>query len=249
MAAEESAEFRSFPSTHWSQVDGAGQSDDEARRQALGELLVRYLPALRAHLVLKKRIPRETAEEMLHEFLATKVVEKELISRADPAKGKFRTFLLTALDRFVANQMRDAAAKKRRPRDGRIVSIDDQADRLPLDDDPAGVFDVAWARRVIAQALQRMQAECRASGRPDIWGVFASRLLGPVLDGARAMPYAALVERFGLASPTQASNVLISGKRMFERNLRSVVAEYAAGGQEINAEIAELRQILSRGRA
>ena len=102
---------------------------------------------------------------------------------------------------------------------------------------------------MISQAVQRMQAECRASGRPDIWGVFACRLLDPTLAGARPMPYDALVERFALASPAQASNVLISGKRMFERNLRAVVAEYIADEDEIDAEIAELRQILSRGRA
>jgi RNA polymerase sigma-70 factor (ECF subfamily) len=247
--AQEYGEFRSFPSTHWSLVAGAGQDDAEARRQALGELLVRYLPALRAHLVRKKRIRRDPAEELLHEFLAKKVVEKELVSRADRTKGKFRTFLLTALDRFVANQMRDAAAKKRRPADGNIVNIDDQADPVGSDDDPAGAFDAAWATQVISQAVQRMQAECRASGRTDIWGVFACRLLDPTLAGAKPMPYDALVERFGLASPAQASNVLISGKRMFERNLRAVVAEYIADEDEVDAEITELRQILSRGRA
>jgi len=249
MAGDRYAEFRSFPTTHWSLVDGAGRGDDDSKRRALGELLVRYLPALRAHLVLRKRLNRDLAEEMLHDFLATKVVEKELVGRADPGRGKFRTFLLTALDRFVANQMRDAAAKKRRPQDGRIVDIDEQTHGLELDEEPHQAYDLAWARRVIAESLDRMRSECHASGRPDIWGVFDRRVLGPMLDGAEPMPYEDLVARFALRSPAQASNVLITGKRMFERSLRGVVGEYAADEQEVDEEITELRQILARGGA
>ena len=83
----------------------------------------------------------------------------------------------------------------------------------------------------------------------DVWGVFECRLLAPMLDGAEPMPYEALVERFALRSPAQASNVLITGKRMFERALRAVVGEYAADEAEVDEEIAELRQILSRGGA
>ena len=249
MAREKYAEFRSFPSTHWSLVNGAGRGDGESKRRALGELLVRYLPALRAHLVLRKRYPRDLAEELLHDFLATKVVEKELVARADQSKGKFRTFLLTALDRFVANRMRDAAAKKRRPEAGRIVDIDEQTHGPALEAEPHRAFDVAWARRVIAESLARMQAECSGSGRADVWGVFECRLLAPMLDGAEPMPYGALVERFALRSPAQASNVLITGKRMFERALRAVVGEYADDEAEVDEEIAELRQILARGGA
>ena len=108
---------------------------------------------------------------------------------------------------------------------------------------------LAWARRVIAESLARMQAECSGSGRADVWGVFECRLLAPMLDGAEPMPYEALVERFALRSPAQASNVLITGKRMFERALRAVVGEYVADEAEVDEEIAELRQILARGGA
>lgn len=246
MAEETYGEFRSFPSTHWSFVDEAAQTDAEAGRKALGALVVRYLPALRAHLVLKKRIARDEAEELLLAFVASKFVEEELVAKADRQRGRFRTFLLTALDRFVANRMRDATAKKRSPADGRLVPLDEHVHPAETEDSPARAFDVAWARQVISQCLGRMQEECQASDRPDIWDVFECRLLGPALDGTRPVPYEVLAKRFGFASPTQASNVLVTAKRMFERTMRAVVGEYVAGEKEIDEEIADLRRILAR---
>ena len=110
-------------------------------------------------------------------------------------------------------------------------------------------FDIAWARQVLARAIDQMRAECVRSDRADLWGVFECRILGPLLDGTEPLEYQALVERFGLASPAQASNVLMTGKRMFARSLRSVVAEYERDESEIDAEIADLRKILSRAGA
>ena len=82
------------------------------------------------------------------------------------------------------------------------------------------------------------------SGRADVWGVFQCRLLDPSLQGTAPVDYEELVARFGLQSPSQASNVLVTAKRTFARALRSVVGEYALGDDEIDAEIRELREIL-----
>lgn len=240
------SDFRSFPETRWTFVGDAAERGTEDGRKALGRLALRYLPALRAHLVLKKRIRRDTAEELLLGFLASKFVEGELVARADRERGKFRTFLLTALDRFVANQFRDSAAKKRQPANGRLVALAEQACQPRGDDSPPEAFDIAWARQVISQCLDRMQEECRTGGRVDIWEVFECRLLRPVFDGTSPVPYEALVERFGFASPTQAANVLTTAKRMFERTMREVVGEYAAGEEEIDEEIADLWRTLAR---
>ncbi|NLF72215.1 MAG: hypothetical protein GX575_24540 [Candidatus Anammoximicrobium sp.] len=94
-----------FPTTRWSLVARAGDEELEARRQALGELVVAYLPALRAHLVYRKGLVPEQ-DDVLQEFVAQKVLEKNLFAQADRALGKFRTFLLTALDRFLYNWLR-----------------------------------------------------------------------------------------------------------------------------------------------
>jgi len=237
-----------FPTTHWSLVDQAGAAGVEARREALGRLLARYLPALQAHLVHGKRLAPEDAEDLIQDFIAGKVIEKNLIGRADRDLGKFRTLLLTSLDRFLIDQIRAKQAKMRSPGDGKIVALGDGEPLLEAAAPSSDAFDVAWARRVLAEVLRRMRDECGRSDRMDVWNVFVGRLLGPVLQGSPPMDYDVLVERFALASPSQAANLLVTAKRMFARVLRSVVAEYALGNEEIETEIAQLKSILARTR-
>src|SRR6185295_7108431 len=95
----------SFPVTHWTMVERAGLAEDETtQRQALVQLLTRYMPALKAHLVRRRGIELARADDLLQEFLLTKVLHGELIAEARRDKGRFRTFLLTVLDRFVISE-------------------------------------------------------------------------------------------------------------------------------------------------
>ncbi len=236
-----------FPTTHWSLVARAGKDATEAKRQALGEVLMRYLPALRAHLVFGKRLSQEDADDLLQEFVAGKILEKNLIGRADAQLGKFRTFLLTALDRFLIDRIREQAARKRSPGDGGLRPLGDRADLLQAERS-SDAFDVAWARNVIAETVRLMRAECETSGRMDVWGVFECRLLDPILHATEPIEYEAMIKRFGLQSPSQASNILITAKRMFARVMRSVVGEYALGNEEIESEIRELMEVLAQVR-
>jgi DNA-directed RNA polymerase specialized sigma24 family protein len=235
-----------FPSTRWSLVARAGQQDAEAKREALGQLLVRYLPALQAHLVRRRRLPAEKADDLVQEFVTNKILEKDLIARADQQLGKFRTLLLTALDRFVKNQIRNEHAKKRAPSSGAVVGFDERYQGLPAGQRASEAFDVAWARGLIAEALRQMHAECEALQRPDVWGVFQCRIVGPILEGTPPVDYKQLVERYAFQSPTQASNVLTTAKRMYARALRWAVAQYTQDEQEIESEIEELKEILAR---
>lgn len=246
MADGSSSQFGPFPATQWSLVALAGQ-DEGSQRQVLGEFIKRYLPALRAHLVLGKRIAPQLAEDLLQGFLCDKVVQDRLIARAVREKGRFRWFLRTALDHYIVDVIRQETARKRAPQERRTLLPDEPAEPETTEQ-PSDHLDVAWARQVIQSALQRMETECRASGRPDIWGVFEARILAPV-DGAEPMPYERLVERFRLASPAQAMNILITAKRMYERNLRAVVGEYAGDPSEVDQEIQDLAGILARTRA
>jgi RNA polymerase sigma-70 factor (ECF subfamily) len=235
-----------FPTTAWSLVARAGHPG-ALSRDALGELLTRYLPALHAHLVHRRGFQPEAADDLVQEFIASKIVEKGLIARADQELGKFRTFLLTALDRFVANQIRDSRAQKRSPGEGKLVSYGERDEAAHDEGGPSTIFNVTWARGVVGQALQQVHEECNSSGREDLWGVFECRIIAPILEGAEPPSYQELVERFGFKSPTQASNALTTAKRMYARALRNVVAEYAGSNFEIESEIDDLRKILARG--
>ncbi|MGH7214464.1 MAG: hypothetical protein ACREIT_06850, partial [Tepidisphaeraceae bacterium] len=96
-----------FPSTHWSLVDRAGRAPDGSdRREALANLLHRYLPALRCHLIYTRRLDTQTADDLLQAFLADKILEQNTLRHAEQSRGRFRGFLVTALDHFVSNHAR-----------------------------------------------------------------------------------------------------------------------------------------------
>jgi len=99
--------------------------------------------------------------------------------------------------------------------------------------------------------LRRMEADCKTPGkdqprREQIWEIFRIRLYEPIFNGAPQMPYDELVERFGLKSPTDASNTLLSGKRIFKAHLEKVIREYAGQDAAAALELQELEGFLQR---
>jgi len=247
MSSHGGGDFERFPTTHWSLVARAGVDEAERKREALGKLLGRYVPPLRAHLVYRRRLSDADADDAVQQFVADKILQRDLIAKAERERGKFRTFLLTSLNRWLNNRLRDESAQKRSPAGGVVVRAGERSADLAATDDVTDIFDAQWARQVLDHALVQMQAECERTGRGDVWGVFQCRLLRPLLEGAPPTAYEELVSRFGLESPARASNVLMTAKRMFTRALRSVVGEYARGPDEIDLEISELRNILAGG--
>jgi hypothetical protein len=232
-----------FPTTRWTMVEDAAASGT-AGASAIASLLGQYLTPLRAHLVHDRRLPAQEADDLLQGFVADKVLESELLARAAPQKGRFRTFLLVALDRYVSNQLRNESRKVTAPQ--RVAPLD-EAQNLASDLTPSAVFEVAWARQVLANAACRMKEQCDSSGRGDVWGVFEARVLAPTLEGAEPESYEQLVARLNLTGVDAASNLLVTAKRMFARSLRGVVGEYMGEGGEVDQEIADLRAILARG--
>lgn len=236
-----------FPTTQWSSVQHAG-AGGPAGAEALARLVSKYLRPLRAHLVFQRSLPPDKADDLLQSFMAEKVLERNLVAGAVRGKGRFRTFLLVALDRFVSNQLRNERCGKRSAGCGAatVDAAEYAADDAP---GPAEVFQVAWARQVLADAARHMSDQCRHEGRADIWDVFEARVLAPTLEGAEPTGYEQLAQRHRLAGVEAARNLLVTGKRMFARSVRGVVREYMADDEQVEQEIAELRQILADARA
>jgi len=234
-----------FPTTHWSLVCRAGQDDQQAKRDALDQLLACSLPAMRAHLVYAKRLAPADADDVVQDFVAEKILQRDLLGRADQRLGRFRTYLLTALDRFLLNRIRDAGAKNRAPAGAARITMGDHDDLPAAGQDASDAFDLAWARSVIQETLQRMRSHCEASGRGRIWEVFNCRVVAPALEGAPPVEYQDLVARFGFCSPAEAANVLVTAKRMYARALKSVIAQYARDTEEIESEVRQLHAVLA----
>lgn len=235
-----------FPSTHWSLIGRANDGMENLRREALNTLLSRYWSPLKTRLVVWKRIAPEEAEDLVQGFIQEKVLQRNLLASADGQRGRFRNLLATALDNYVATQWERRSAKKRAPDRG--IALDDQAwqNQPGATESPDRAFDADWARAVLMQAIGGMQADCQASRREDLWGLFEARVLRPILDECEPPCYDELVRQFGFASPSQATNALVTAKRMFARHLRTIVAQYALDDADIEAELADLQNVLSR---
>lgn len=95
-----------FFTTRWTLVAAAASGSAEERRRALQDLVPLYVPALRAYLVTRKRFRPDRADDLIQSFLASKVLEQGLFARADPAKGKLRHLIVTALQHHVADELR-----------------------------------------------------------------------------------------------------------------------------------------------
>jgi RNA polymerase sigma-70 factor (ECF subfamily) len=233
-----------FPATQWSLVDRARQSDEGARHLALSQFVQRYLPALRAHLLIEKRMAGDRADDLLQGFVADKIIEQRLLDHADAGRGKFRSFLLVTLNNYIISQHRSDRAAKRLPTEG-LAELGEMAHQVAGGSDPAQSFNVVWARELIADALRRMQAECEQSDRADLWTIFQGRVVRPAYDGEDPIGYETLVKQLGLAAPLEACRLLTTAKRMFARNLHSAASEYAGDQGDTDAEIEDLRQTLA----
>jgi RNA polymerase sigma factor (sigma-70 family) len=147
-----------FPTTRWTIVLSS-RDGDAARRAALEALLPQYWKPVYFFL-RRKGLSVESAEDATQGFFLH-VLENDALPRADPARGRFRSYLLACLTHYLVNQHERDAAVKRGGR-ARIVPLDTGiAEReLPAaPDDPGRAFDREWATAIFERALLRLTRE------------------------------------------------------------------------------------------
>src|SRR5687767_9620447 len=149
-------EPRPFQSTLWTVVLRAKSGEGPQRRDALERLIATYWKPVYL-FVRRKGNPSETAKDLVQGFF-TALLEKDYLKYVDRGRGKFRTFLLTALDHFIADEW-DRARAQKRGGGSPAVSLDfDRADaellRDPSSRSPDDGFRRDWALRVMGEALQ-----------------------------------------------------------------------------------------------
>src|SRR2546430_15380981 len=153
-----------FQTTHWSVVLAAGQSDSPRRTEALETLCRAYWYPLYAYVRQRGHGP-EDAQDLTQEFLA-RLLEKNWLADLDPHKGRFRSFLLTALNRFLINEYDRGQAAKRGGGKA-LLSLDRaQAESRYLrepatDDTPEKIFDRRWATAGFDHAPPPIRAHTR----------------------------------------------------------------------------------------
>lgn len=228
--------------TDWSLILSASRDRGAARQTAWEEISRRYWPAIFAYVRRAGHAPEE-ASDLTQGFIAEVMIRRDLLGKADPARGRFRTLLRTALQNYLRQAHRDASRLKRRPEGGlrRLVSGDVALDaRLAADATPDEAFDGQWRAVLVRAVVERERSRCELEGLGRHWQVFEARIVRPLIDGSEPVPYPALVERLGLESSAQAQNMMITIKRRFARLIRDTVAETVADPAEIRDELVAL---------
>src|SRR6266404_7504244 len=137
-----------FATTHWSVVLLAGQTPSPLAQEALEKLCRSYWYPL--YVFIRRRgYAAPEAQDLTQAFFA-RLLEKRYLNAVDRTKGKFRSFLLAALEHFLANEWRRAQAQKRGGQ-FRFISLDDtsvedQYLQVPATDlSPQQLFEKQWA--------------------------------------------------------------------------------------------------------
>jgi len=240
-----------FRTTHWTEILRA-RTHDEARRQAvLSEVLGRYWKPV-YYCLSRKGFDRERAKDLTQDFFCEVVLGRDLVQQADREKGRFRTFLLTALDRYVTDVHRAERAEKRMPRAGLVRLKGD--DRLSFPEQlqcggPAEAFDYAWASALLDEVIAEVARGCQESGMAAHWEVFRARVLQPIMENAAPPSLTELCARFGVSDEVKASNMIVTIKRRFRAVLERRVREFVNSEAEVEEEIDDLVEALARSRA
>jgi RNA polymerase sigma factor (sigma-70 family) len=227
-----------FATTRWSVVLHAGRNDTTRARDALAKLCQTYWYPLYAH-VRRRGYSAHDAQDLTQEFFA-RLLEKQALAAADPARGRFRSFILKTLNHFLADEWHKLQAQKRGG--GReALSLDLAAAEQRFDLEPADTsspdkaFDKQWALALLDEVLKRLEGEYQQDGKAALFAALQQTLMG----SREAQPYGVLAEQLGLSEGA----VKVAVHRLRKRYRELVQAEISQTVEsklEIDGEMREL---------
>jgi len=233
-----------FVTTHWSVVLAADDTDTTRARDALGRLFQIYWYPLYAY-VRRRGYSPEDAQDLTQAFFA-QMLEQHRIGAADQRRGRFRTFLLSSLSHFLANEWDKARAQKR---GGAVVTVPLQLNSAetryglePVDNHtPEQSFEKRWALSLLDSVLSELGGEYASAGKADLFAA-----LSPCLVGDRAaQPYAALAGTLRMSESGVKSTVHRLRQR-YRQLLREQIAHTVSAESEVDAELNYLFTVLAR---
>jgi RNA polymerase sigma factor (sigma-70 family) len=232
-----------FPLTRYSVVLGAASPDADTRQRAFSSLVEAYWKPVYKYVRLKWQASSDEAEDLTQGFFA-RAFEKDFFRPYDPAKARFRTFLRTCLDGFIANE-RKAAGRLKRGGAVQLVALDFETAEgelrqhdIAVPADMEEYFEREWARSVLALSVDRLRAHYAAAGREKYFRVFERYDLDPTTSGER-VTYADLAHEIG-AQPTDVTNYLAAARRQFRAIVLDRLRELTATDDEFREEARRL---------
>jgi RNA polymerase sigma-70 factor (ECF subfamily) len=229
-----------FTTTRWSLIVRAAKADDPESDAALATLCQAYWYPVYAYV--RRRVSDvHQAQDLTQSFFA-RLLEQGTIARADPDRGRFRAFLLTACKRFLVNEWEQAHTAKRGG-GKRLLSLDfdlgeskyavEAVDTLT----PERVYEQQWAITLLARVLDQLQAECAARGKQAQF----ERLKGFLSGSGRTKDAAMAAAELGM---TEAA-VKVAAHRLRSRYRELLRAEIAQTLEDPGCVDDEIRNLFS----
>lgn len=233
-----------FATTHWSAVLEAGRPGSPTADRALAELCRVYWYPLYAYVRRFGHNP-EASQDLTQEFFA-RLMEKNYLSTADRARGKFRWFLLTAFKCFLANEHDRATAQKRgggfEPVSLDSLEAEERYALEPVETHTADqLFDLRWALDVLARVRNRLLSEFKAAGKDAKFERLEQYLPG----GEPQADYASTAALLGISEAAVKQEVHRM-KRRYGEILREIIAQTVVSPEEIDEEIRHLIDVVCR---
>ena len=231
-----------FATTHWSTLVSAGQSNSSHPSVAIEKLCRAYWPPLYSYIRRQGHSPAD-AQDLTQAFFA-KLLEKNFWARADRQKGRFRSFLLTALRQFLADEG-DRVRTAKRGGGFSFVSIDEQTgegqflEGMSHNLNSEQQFDRQWAATVLLEARAKLRQECVASGKSGLYDRVS------LVDGKNesSLPYAVIAQELGMSVGGLKSAVSRLRQR-YGQLVREEVARTVSSPGEVEEEIRHLLSVM-----
>jgi DNA-directed RNA polymerase specialized sigma24 family protein len=234
-----------FATTHWSVVLAAGDSASPDSREALEKLCRTYWYPLYAFVRRKGCLP-EDAKDLTQAFFE-RFLEKHYLKDVLAEKGRFRTFLLTSLTHFLADEWDKVRTAKRGgglPFLSLDLAVCEERFGAALSnaDPPERHFDVLWAEAVMGRALDALAEEHQTAGKLALFEALSQFLSRSAYDGE----YAAVGERLGLSG--RAVTVAVSRLRdRYRALIRAEIAQTVENRSDVDAELRYLIELVAKG--
>ncbi|UCG58250.1 MAG: hypothetical protein JSU70_01840 [Phycisphaerales bacterium] len=238
-----------FLTTHWSQI-GDIQAGADEDRALISLLLERYWRPVYSYL-RRRGFDNERAKDLTQGFFHEVVLNRRLVERAEPSKGRFRTLLLHALNQYVIDEQRKETAQKRIPPD-KLVRLD-LAD-LPAWAEPAPdldadqSFNYSWKADLLDRVLAELKDRYVKRGMELHWYIFRDRIANPILEDFEPPSLTDICEQYGIENEVTASNMLKTVKRLFQSTLRKYVRQTVVSGELVEEEMQEIFQFFEKKR-
>jgi RNA polymerase sigma-70 factor (ECF subfamily) len=220
----------------------AGRTDTVRAQAALAQLCGTYWYPLYAYLRQRGHSSHD-AKDFTQTFFA-RLLEKNTLGSITREKGRFRSFLLTALNHCLTDEWRKANAEKRGG--GQVISLDADSAETRFEREPADrltpemVYERNWALALLDRVYERLQQDYEATGKRALFDALKFGLTGD----RSALPYAELGEQLKLSEAA----VKLSVHRLRQRYrelLREEVAQTVADPADVEEELQHLFRALA----